>query len=359
MAAFTLDMARVVKAAPGWYQGDFHCHTNHSDGALTPQELLQTARHEGLDFFAITDHNTIAAYPGFGEPLDLCVIPGIEITFKAGHFNIFGVDQAASWLAPFTSELPVQTQISTPIDFSTLMAQSAADGLLNSINHPLLVPWAWLDGQTDLRNLHCLEIWNDPSWPDNHTANPEAVAMWTRWLNAGYRITAIGGSDYHRPVNNPGVTKPPDRLGLPRTWVYAENLSGRAILDGLRRRQVIVSMLGPWVNLEAATAQGVYTIGSDLGAQQGPIRVSAAVAGGEFAGVARLLRNGEIVQEQPLTGAPLTLEYQSELDVAEAVWFRLDVLDPDGLLLTMTNPIFAGPQRTPAALAYHDFVELP
>jgi hypothetical protein len=35
------------------------------------------------------------------------------------------------------------------------------------------------------------------------------------------------------------------------------------------------------------------------------------------------------------------------------------VLDPDGLLLTMTNPIFAGSQRTPAALAYHDFVELP
>ncbi len=80
----------------------------------------------------------------------------------------------------------------------------------------------------------CLEIWNGPSWPDYRQANPEAVDLGTDWLNAGYRITAIDGSDYHHPVPAPEPPKPPDRLGLPSTYVYAEHLSGGAILAGLR-----------------------------------------------------------------------------------------------------------------------------
>jgi hypothetical protein len=357
--SYPLNLYHVVKAAPGWYSGDFHTHTHHSDGALTPPELAALARREGMDFLVITDHNTLNAYPHFGTQADLCIIPGIEVTYAAGHYNVFGITQYAPWQDAVTRGPITIKHLEAQVDPDEIMAQSAAAGLLNSINHPLLPPWAWLMPETDLRHIHCLEIWNDPSWPDNRVGNPLAVEMWTRWLNAGHRITAIGGSDFHRPVNKPGATKPPDRLGLPRTYVYAENLSGAAILEGVRRRRCYVSM-GARVDFHAQHNGVTYPIGADLGEQPGALTLNAEVKAASR-GVARILRNGEILAEALLYGEeqPTTLLTTTvELDPQVPTWFRLDVLDGNGLMLAITNPIFAGPTPTPVLNTYGDFVDV-
>lgn len=361
---YPLDLYHIINPHPGWYGGDFHTHTHHSDGTLTPAELAALARREGMDFLTITDHNTLAAYPHFdvhGEAQQgLCIIPGLEVTYKAGHYNVFGLTHASPWQDALTVGPTSINHAEAALDPDDLLAQSAAAGLLNSINHPLLPPWAWLFPETDLRHVHCLEIWNDPSWPDNRVGNPLAVEMWTRWLNAGHRIVAIGGSDFHRPVNKPGATKPPDRLGTPRTYVYAENLSGAAILAGVRRAQCYVSM-GAHVDLHAHHEGNVYPIGADMGAQRGPIELLAEIAS-TGRGVARLLRNGEIIAETLLyggaAGGTTTLHATVELDPTIATWFRLDVLDGNGLMLAITNPIFAGVVPTPTLNTYGDFVDV-
>ncbi len=344
------------------YGGDFHTHTHHSDGALTPPELAALARREGMDFLTITDHNTLTAYPHFGADADLCIIPGLEVTYSAGHYNVFGLTQPAPWQAAVTQGPTSINHVEADLDPDELLKQSAAAGLLNSINHPLLPPWAWLMAETDLRDIHCLEICNDPSWPDNRVGNPLAVEMWTRWLNAGHRITAIGGSDYHRPVNKPGTIKPPDRLGSPRTYVYTESLSGAAILNGLRRRQTYVSM-GARVEFSAQHNGITYPIGADLGVQRGVVELTGQVAP-TGRGVAQLLRNGQVIVEELLYGdgvTPLhatTLRATLELDPTTPTWFRLDVLDGNGLMLAITNPIFAGPLPTPTLNTYGDFVDV-
>ena len=53
---------RELPATPGrrWLAGDLHTHTVHSDGAMTVPELARFAAGQGLDFLAITDHNTIS-----------------------------------------------------------------------------------------------------------------------------------------------------------------------------------------------------------------------------------------------------------------------------------------------------------
>lgn len=354
---FALDLAYVVNPNPGWYGGDFHAHTHHSDGVLTPPELAELARREGMDFLAITDHNSLAAYPHFGAPQGLCLVPGIEVTFKAGHYNVFGLSQPAPWQENVTQGPIVIDPVERNIDPDDLLAQSADAGMLNSINHPLLPPWAWLMPETDLRHIHCLEIWNDPSWPDNRVGNPLAVEMWTCWLNAGHRITAIGGSDYHRPLNQAGINKPPDRLGLPRTYVYAHQLSGAAILDGLRRRQVYVSM-GARVDFNAQLNGQTYPIGADLGVQRGVVKLTGEIAPVGRSGVARLLQNGNILTETLLYGDATILHATVELDPSTPAWFRLDVLDGNGLMLAITNPIFAGPIPTPVLNTYGDFVDV-
>jgi predicted metal-dependent phosphoesterase TrpH len=64
-------------------KGDFHLHTNASDGKLTPKELIYTASISGLDIIAITDHDTtLNVDEGIREGLskNIRVVPGIELS---------------------------------------------------------------------------------------------------------------------------------------------------------------------------------------------------------------------------------------------------------------------------------------
>jgi len=62
---------------------DLHCHSTASDGALSPREVVQRARSQGVDVLALTDHDVTA---GLGEAraaaveVGICLIPGVEIS---------------------------------------------------------------------------------------------------------------------------------------------------------------------------------------------------------------------------------------------------------------------------------------
>ena len=87
-----------------WYRGDLHMHDAHSDGscksskgAKVPCPLFLTAQaatQRGLDFIAITDHNTTSQANAIRElqPYfdSLLLMPGREITTFSGHANLIG-----------------------------------------------------------------------------------------------------------------------------------------------------------------------------------------------------------------------------------------------------------------------------
>ena len=66
------------------YKTDLHLHTTHSDGNLSPSELIYLCYENGLRHISITDHDSTEAieeainysnkYP------DLEIIPGIELS---------------------------------------------------------------------------------------------------------------------------------------------------------------------------------------------------------------------------------------------------------------------------------------
>jgi hypothetical protein len=354
----TLSLAHVINPAAGWYRGDLHAHTHHSDGHYAPRELVEVAREAGLDFLAITDHNGFKAFADLEPPADLVILPGVEVSLVEGHFNVFGMEESVPWLDMIWGadwQYPSQDRYEST---TVLMRQAQEQGFLNSINHPLLKPWEWNDGATRLQHLHCLEIWNDPSWPENQFANPQAVALWTEWLNAGYRITAVGGSDYHRPAPFPDQDKPPERLGLPSTWVYAGALSGAAILGGLRRRRAYVSM-GPQATFVAELQGTQYMMGDDLGERREHVVFKATVSGCEGETTLRLVRNGDVVAEVDEPGDAGSLEYGEDLDPATPAWHRLDVLDRRGQILLVTNPVYSGQVREPAMATFGESYGFP
>jgi hypothetical protein len=343
----------IFNPTPGWYAGDFHAHTNFSDGVLSPDELVTQALNEGLDFLVITDHNTIGALSAFTTPPPMPVVRGIEITLKIGHFNVFGVNSWPDWLDEILPGETWQERVQDCQDSNKMMELCKAEDWLVSINHPLLTPWEWRDAGTLLSHLDALEIWNDPTWGDNAWANPGAVAYWTRLLNAGYRITALGGSDYHFTNQEPGPYQP--RLGLPRTYVYAEQLSAASIREAVRKQRAYMTM-GPTLRFEAQIQGIPHGIGSDLGAVAGELTLTAEASLEQGEGSIQIIKSGEVIAVGRSQDGRAAVQCQSQLNPEEPAWFRCDVLDADGRFLAVSNPIFTGPHQTPSPRTFGEFL---
>ena len=66
-------------------KADPHCHTDASDGMVTPAELVDAAVKAGLDLIAVTDHDTMASVKeaqARGEAVGLTVVAGQEVTTR-------------------------------------------------------------------------------------------------------------------------------------------------------------------------------------------------------------------------------------------------------------------------------------
>jgi 3',5'-nucleoside bisphosphate phosphatase len=68
---------------------DLHMHTTISDGRLTPDDLVRAIASSGLDYFSITDHDTLGMYVHHDALLAKLrpkLITGVEVsTFEAGR----------------------------------------------------------------------------------------------------------------------------------------------------------------------------------------------------------------------------------------------------------------------------------
>jgi hypothetical protein len=255
---------RPLPAAAGlrWLAGDLHTHTVHSDGALSPDELGRLGFQRGLDFIAVTDHNTVSHHAGLAAVsarTGVVLLPGQEVTTDAGHANAFG---DIGWI-----------DFRRPAD-DWLAATERRGGVL-SVNHPLAGDLAWRQPMS--RRPRHAEIWHW-SWLDRRWGGPLA---W--WQAFDPTLVPVGGSDFHRPGS--------DALpGAPTTWVGCEASrvdSGDAVgalLAGLRAGRVAVSagyrdpaLLRVGGDLVAVGADGLLLVDAD-GRRQ-PIRCDLATLG--------------------------------------------------------------------------------
>lgn len=95
LAAGPAGPAPLAGAAPrdGFVRvpGAVHVHTTHSDGSGTPEHVAQAARHAGLSFLVITDHNTDRARPFSGYRDGVLVMVGAELSTHQGHLLGLGM----------------------------------------------------------------------------------------------------------------------------------------------------------------------------------------------------------------------------------------------------------------------------
>lgn len=209
-----------VQTASGWYKGELHCHTVHSDGDSSPAEVVRRAEALGLDFLAIMDHNVQSQQVDLASiSTPLMLIPGTEVTTYRGHWNTWG---AGPW---------IDFRVLSEQNMQAAVDMALAAGYLISCNHPKPFGPEW--AYPEVTGFHCIEVWNGP-WP---AANDVALAYWDDKLRAGARIAAVGGSDCHFHK-----TEHPAKLANPTTFIHCGGApSPAALLGNLRAGHAFIS----------------------------------------------------------------------------------------------------------------------
>ena len=330
----------VLSGGPGWYQGDMHSHTAQSDGFCPslsgrrvpcPEfKLAEAAAARKLDFVAFTDHNTTSTYNSLAQwqPYfdTLLLVRGREITTFRGHANVYGTSEFI--------DFRIGEQDRSP---NSMLAEAHRLGAIVSINHPAAPSgekcmgcgWKWLP-QTDFSHVDAIEVINGPDAETEYSGIP----FWQERLNAGFRITGIGGSDDHSSAT--GGRSP---VGSPATVVYARQLSEPAILEGVRAGHVFIKTQGPDgpnVSFTAESENLRVMMGDRMTAAAGQqLRFSAEVTG---IGSIEVVQDGKVSPQ--LSGAnPDSARFTISSD-GRRHWYRINVRSAEGQLLALTNPIY-------------------
>ncbi len=325
----------VVSRTPGWYVGDLHTHSGHSDGRsqaggervpASPASVFDAARLARLDFVALTDHNTVSHWlevdrlqPAYSP---LLLLHGRELTTYRGHATIVGERRFHEF------------RLATPdISIAAVLAPIAADGAFVSINHPALpddercMGCGWNDTDpATLRHVHGVEVVN---------GDADDLSGWRFWasrLNEGARLAAVAGSDDHTPDDDR------DRaVGRPATVVSAEDRTEPAIVDALRAGRTYVRVqgaTGPALDLSAEREGHRVGLGGEIA--PGAVTLRVHISGAD-AGRLDWVLNGAVLAS---VGIPVSGELTRPCTLRPGDWVSVIVRDHAGRPAAISSAIY-------------------
>jgi len=194
---------------------DFHCHSNHSDGAFPPEELAEKLFRSGVRYAALTDHDSTAGFEAFrqsAESRGIVFVTGAEMsTLHQGasiHLLAYGFDPFDKPFQAILSEtkgfkdqgtdLILPSQVPT-IDVIRIVHRA---GGIAVMAHPLktepsLPALAAIVAELAADGLDGLEAVYAPNSPDDEK----------NLLNLAdrHRLVSSAGSDFHTADNPIGI----------------------------------------------------------------------------------------------------------------------------------------------------------
>lgn len=90
---------------------NLHIHTTCSDGKAEAEDILKSAKEQGYELIAITDHNTIEAHKRIQDDI---LMTGVEFDCWCGyvfiHLLAYGIDIHNEELAQFMAKTKAETE---------------------------------------------------------------------------------------------------------------------------------------------------------------------------------------------------------------------------------------------------------
>ena len=234
-----------------FYKANMHCHSNLSDGKLTPHELKEFYKEQGYSVLAITDHDSIRNH-SYLDDEDFLTITSMEISIKERlvstsvdrhmkvcHLNVYALEQEneynvcySSVYDRFSSKERVECilkengvdyeRIYSAEGINDIIKKANESGFLVCYNHPMwslenYAQYSKYDG------LWAVEIFNTDCFDSGlFEYNP---MVFDDFLRMGKKVYPIAADDNH--------TKDKGCFGG-FIMINSENLSYKEIMNALK-----------------------------------------------------------------------------------------------------------------------------
>jgi predicted metal-dependent phosphoesterase TrpH len=298
-------------STPGrFWRGNLHTHSNLSDGALKPGDVVEAYKNAGYDFMQLSEH----FIGNFDWPI---------ADTRAFRSNNFTTLIGAELHAPETAvgELWHIVAAGLPLDFpknidgetgERVSRRAAEAGAFIGIAHPA---WSQLnieDGRA-IDCAHAVEIYNHGCAVENDRG--DGWYLLDQLLTEGKRLTAFATDDAH--------FKAPDYFG---GWVHvkAESLDPDVLLTALKNGQYYSSQ-GPQIH-------SIEMNGKEISISCSPVDTITVLCGTSRTAI----RNGRAITDASFDLAKLEKGW---LLKKQSAWFRVVVIDNGGKK-AWSNPIW-------------------
>ena len=173
---------------------ELHNHTTESDASITCRELLDHMEADGVDCFAITDHNTVSGHPILKKILaeekrSIRCAYGMEYTTYYGHIVCPVLEEYVPWDS-INRNRP-----------ELLFEACKKAGAVTGVAHPFSYGDPFARGCrfdmkiTDFTNVDYIEIINNPE--PLREVNGPGILWWEELVLNGEKVAACAGMDLH------------------------------------------------------------------------------------------------------------------------------------------------------------------
>lgn len=247
------------------YKANLHCHSIHSDGKKTPEELKEMYKNEGYSILAITDHENprshtdltdeefilITGYEAYIRPNKKC---SYDVYGKEVHINLFAKDPSNETYVGFDpicckyislEEADTKKKAGPfgareySVDYiNRFVASAKENGYIAAYNHP----WWSMENEEDMlayEGFFSMEMCNYGSYLISGLEYNGG--LYDKMLKKGKRIFCHSADDNHNshPIDSPHS----DSFGG-FAMIMPENFSYNGIMDAMEKGQMYSSM-GP------------------------------------------------------------------------------------------------------------------
>lgn len=220
-----------------FYKANLHCHTNLSDGHLSPEEIKRAYKHHGYHIVAFTDHRICLDHSDLnddrflaltGTELDDRTLPAETGWDQCCHINCIA-------RTPGTRENMTQLEHGGVEAYNRTIESLRKQGFIVHNNHPV---WSAQssDVYTSFRGISGFEVYNNAC--SVYAQEGVALSEYTLFLKSGQRAYPVATDDNHngsRP--NCDVT---DSFGG-FTMIRAKDLTYESVISALEAGHVYAS----------------------------------------------------------------------------------------------------------------------
>jgi len=243
-------------------KGDLHTHTVYSDGYITPQLIVASAKKSGLDFLAVTDHNgyegSVAAEEEcrkLGNPITILRGEEISSEFTPMHVLAIGTNEKISpyyYSQEIFNEPEVMEEVNSLPDISCdkkafvgtqrLFRKIKELGGISFICHPMWKPLSQHKERMDTpislvlelcknKEFDGMEVVAGSPFGEKHATNIQELIA--RETNVSFdKMPIIGTTDSHTAI----VDK---IFGKHYTIAFSKSKSPEDIVDAIKQCMVV------------------------------------------------------------------------------------------------------------------------